>query len=58
MIEQSGEELIITDRGRPVLKVIPYTVDSEGRLKNLRNSVLQYDGPTEPVAAEDWKALR
>lgn len=22
-IEQSGEELIVTDRGRPVLKVIP-----------------------------------
>jgi antitoxin (DNA-binding transcriptional repressor) of toxin-antitoxin stability system len=58
MIEESGEELIITDRGRPVLKVIPYTVDPEERMKSLRNSVLQYDDPTEPAAAEDWKALQ
>jgi len=58
MIEQSGEELIITDRGRPVLKVIPYAADPEERMKNLRNSVLQYDDPTEPAATEDWKALR
>jgi len=58
MIEESGEALIITDRGRPVLKVIPYTADPEDRLKILRNSVLRYDEPTEPVATEDWKALK
>jgi antitoxin (DNA-binding transcriptional repressor) of toxin-antitoxin stability system len=58
LIEESGEALIITDRGRPVLKVIPYTADPEDRLKILRNSVLEYDDPTEPVALEDWKALQ
>ncbi len=58
MIEESGEALIITDRGRPVLKVIPYTSDPEDRLKILRNSVLRYDDPKEPVAPEDWKALK
>jgi len=58
LIEESGETLIITDRGRPVLKVIPYTADPEDRLKILRNSVLKYDDPTEPVAPEDWKALQ
>ena len=57
MIEKSGETLIITDRGRPVLKIIPYSADPEDRLKILRNSVLKYDDPTEPVALEDWKAL-
>jgi hypothetical protein len=41
-----------------VLKVIPYTADPEDRLKILRNSVLEYDDPTEPVALEDWKALQ
>jgi len=57
-IEETGETLIITDRGRPVLKVMPYTADPEDRLKILRNSVVKYDDPTEPAAVEDWKALR
>lgn len=26
-IEQTGEELVITDHGRPVLKVVPYVDD-------------------------------
>jgi antitoxin (DNA-binding transcriptional repressor) of toxin-antitoxin stability system len=58
LIEESGQPLIITDRGRPVLKVIPYTDDPEDRLKVLRNSVLKYDDPTEPVTLEDWEALK
>lgn len=58
MIEETGETLIITDRGRPALKVIPYAADPEELMKFLRNSVLQYDDPTEPAAPEDWKALR
>ncbi len=57
MIEENGETLIITDRGRPVLKIIPYSADPEHSLKILRNSVLKYDDPTLPVALEDWKAL-
>ncbi len=58
LIEESGETMIITDRGKPVLKILPYKADPEDRLKMLRNSVLKYDDPTEPVAAEDWKALQ
>jgi len=58
LIEESGETMIITDRGKPVLKVMPYTDNSEDRLKVLRNSVLQYDDPTQPVALEDWKGLQ
>lgn len=58
LIEESGETIIITDRGKPVLKVMPYTDNSEDRLKVLRNSVLQYDDPTQPVAPEGWKALQ
>ena len=58
LIEESGETLIITDRGKPVLKVMPYTANTEDQLKILRSSVLQYDDPTQPVALEDWKALK
>ena len=58
LIEASGETLIITDRGKPVLKVMGYTANAEDQLRILRNSVLKYDDPTEPVAIEDWKALQ
>lgn len=57
-IEQTGEELIITDHGRPVLKVVPYVADPEELFKGLRNTVLKYDDPLEPVGTDDWEALR
>lgn len=57
-IEQTGEALVITDHGRPVLKVIPYVADSEECFRGLRNTVLQYDAPLEPVGVESWGALK
>lgn len=57
-VEHTGQELIITDHGRPVLKVIPYAADPAEALSALRGSVIRYDAPTEPVGLEDWEALR
>ena len=57
MVEKTGQSLIVTDRGIPVLKIIPYANDPEDVLKTLRNSVIRYEGPTEPVGLEDWEAL-
>ena len=57
-IEQTGEELIITDHGRPVLKVVPFVEDPEECFRGLRNTVLHYDAPLEPVGAEEWEALK
>ena len=57
-IESSGKELIITDHGKPVLKVVPYSHDPAEALKSLRGSVIRYDDPMEPVGLEDWEALR
>ncbi len=57
-VEETRQGLIIPDHGRPVLKVIPYSPNSEGALKVLRNSVLKYEDPMEPVVLEDWKALK
>ncbi|OGQ97087.1 MAG: prevent-host-death protein [Deltaproteobacteria bacterium RIFOXYD12_FULL_57_12] len=57
-IEQTGEELIITDHGRPVLKVIPYNEDPETWFKGLRNTVLRYESPMEPIAEGEWEALK
>jgi prevent-host-death family protein len=57
-IEQTGEELVITDHGRPVLKVIPYVADPEECFRGLRHTVLYYDDPLEPVGVEGWEALK
>ena len=51
-------ELVITDHGRPVLKVVPYVADPEECFRGLRNTVLKYDDPLEPVGAGDWEALK
>ncbi len=57
-IERTGEELIISDHGRPVLKIGPYQEDPESYFRGLRNTVLKYDQPFEPVAEEEWEALQ
>jgi prevent-host-death family protein len=57
-VEKSGKSLVITDRGRPVLKIVPYSEDPFDILKQLRHSVLRYDNPTDPVALEDWESLK
>ena len=56
-VEQSGEALIITDHGHPVLKVIPYSAEPSDVLNALRNSVRKYDRPMDPVGLEDWESL-
>jgi prevent-host-death family protein len=57
-VESTGKDLVITDHGKPVLKVIPYRHDPAEALKSLRGTVLRYDDPLEPVGLEDWESLR
>ena len=57
-IQSTGKELIITERGEPVLKIMPFKTSSKDALADLRGSVLKYDSPLDPVALEDWEALR
>ncbi len=57
-VEKTGKPIIITDRGKPVLKIIPFSDDPESALKALRNSVIEYEDPLEPVGLEDWEALK
>ena len=57
-VEKKGLELIITDPGKPVIKIVPFFEDTEKALKKLRNSVLEYREPTEPVGLKDWEMLR
>jgi prevent-host-death family protein len=54
-VEETGEPLVLTDRGRPVLRIAPYAPAAE-TLAALRGCVVRYDAATEPVALEDWEA--
>jgi len=57
-IEASGESIILTDHGRPVLEVRPYEEDEPDALETLRHSVIRYDRPTDPVAEDEWESLK
>lgn len=57
-VEETGKELVITDRGKPVVRVVPYERDPAARLKALRGTIRRYVDPTKPVAEKDWKASR
>lgn len=57
-IEASGESMIVTDHGKPALEVRPYRSIERDPLDVLRGSVVRYEDPTEPVAADDWAAAQ
>jgi len=57
-VQQKGKALIITDRGKPVVKIVPYSEDPSEALKVLRNTVIKYESPTVPVGLNDWEALK
>ncbi|HET98176.1 MAG TPA: type II toxin-antitoxin system Phd/YefM family antitoxin [Desulfurivibrio alkaliphilus] len=57
-VQEDGQELIITDHNKPVLKITPYRERPEIVLRELRNTVRRYELPTEPVGEEDWEVLK
>jgi prevent-host-death family protein len=57
-VESTGQEIVITDHGRPVLKLVPYRPEAEATQSSLRDTVLRYDDPTSPVDDGHWEALR
>ena len=57
MVEEERRTIVITDRGTPVLKIVPYTDDDDADLAALRGTLLSYDDPVEPVG-EPWEAAR
>ncbi len=57
-VERTGREIIVTDHGKPVAKIVPYSLDPAEALKALEGSVSHYEDPTKPVAVEDWETLR
>ncbi|HET7769832.1 MAG TPA: type II toxin-antitoxin system prevent-host-death family antitoxin [Chloroflexota bacterium] len=57
-VETTGEAVIVTDRGRPVVRVEPYYGEDDAALAALRGSVLAYEDPLAPVDQHAWEALK
>lgn len=60
-VEETGQELIITDHGKPVLKITRYQPVPAAKavgLERLRGSVIRYDDPFEPLGPEGWNAKK
>ncbi len=55
-VERTGEPIVITHRGRPVLTVTPYREEPDDALRVLRDSVARYDAPYEPVGSDEWES--
>ena len=58
LVEQKRQEILITDHGRPVVRISPVEGDDESELEALRGLVRKYVEPLEPVGVEDWEAAR
>lgn len=56
-VERTGEAVIVTDHGRPVVEIRPYHASERDPLSVLKGSVLQYRDPTRPVGEDDWEAV-
>jgi prevent-host-death family protein len=57
-VQQSGQPVTITDRGVPVLKLVPFREDPDSALRALRDSVIRYQAPTRPVGEDEWESSR
>ena len=56
-VESSGESLLVTHRGKPVLEVRPYRSAQRCPLAALRGTVIRYDTPTAAFGEDDWEAV-
>lgn len=54
-VERNKESIIVTDRGRPVAQILPFTESKQDQMGSLKGSILHYVDPMEPVGLEDWE---
>jgi prevent-host-death family protein len=57
-VERTGKPITITDRGKPVLRLVPFREDPQEAVRMLRDTVVKYRDPTRPVADSDWESGR
>jgi len=56
LVERTGVEVVVTHRGRPVVRIVPVAPLGERRAA-LRGTVVRYEMPEEPVDTAAWEAL-
>ncbi len=57
-VETSGVPVVVTDHGKPTVEIRRYRSDQRSPLERLKGSVVDFNRPTDPVAEDDWDALR
>lgn len=58
-VEATGEPIVVTDHGKPVLEIRPYREAAKRNpLDVLRGSVLRFDDPLSPVSDDAWEAAQ
>ena len=60
-VQETGEEIVITDRGKPVVKIVPAQEEptvTATILEKLRGTLIRYEDPFAPVGVEDWEMLK
>ena len=57
LVEDTHQEILITDHGKPVLKLVPLENTDEKDLMELRNMVIEYKNPLKPIDSE-WDVLK
>ena len=55
-VEKTGESLVITDHGKPVLELKPYEAANVDPLQLLKGSVAELLNPYAPVDEDEWEA--
>jgi PHD/YefM family antitoxin component YafN of YafNO toxin-antitoxin module len=58
VVEATGEPVVITDHGRPVLEVRRYQTATEDPLARLEGSVVRFDRPFDPIDEDAWDLLK
>jgi prevent-host-death family protein len=46
---EAGDKICITDHGKPVVDLQPHGLDDDELLQDMRNLVVRYDNPLDPV---------
>ncbi len=57
-VAKTGEELIVTKRGKPVARVLPVSPPQDVRPGWLSDTLVGMGDLISPVAEEEWEAAR
>lgn len=58
MVENDKTSIIITHFGKPVAKIVPHSKPEFDETLLLRDSVISYKDPLDPIGTEDWDASK